>query len=53
MREFEHTLILRAIEDNAGDRRTAAQRLGIGLSSLYRKLEEYELARGPDAPDAA
>ena len=53
VREFEHTLILRAIEDNAGDRRTAAQRLGIGLSSLYRKLEEYELARGPDAPDAA
>ena len=53
VREFEHTLILRAIEDNAGDRRTAAQRLGIGLSSLYRKLEEYELARSPDAPGAA
>ena len=53
VREFEHTLILRAIEDNAGDRRTAAQRLGIGLSSLYRKLEEYELARGADAPGAA
>ena len=53
VREFEHALILRAIEDNGGDRRTAAQRLGIGLSSLYRKLEEYELARGPDAPGAA
>ena len=53
VREFEHTLILRAIEDNGGDRRTAAQRLGIGLSSLYRKLEEYELARSPDAPGAA
>ena len=53
VREFEHTLILRAIDDNSGDRRTAAQRLGIGLSSLYRKLEEYELARGPGPGGAA
>ena len=41
VRRFELSLILRAIEDAGGDRRTAAQRLGIGLSSLYRKLEEY------------
>ena len=53
VREFEHMLILRAIEDNGGDRRTAAQRLGIGLSSLYRKLEEYEMARSPAASDPA
>ena len=53
VREFEHTLILRAIEENAGDRRTAAQRLGIGLSSLYRKLEEYEQARSPEVPGPA
>jgi two-component system response regulator AtoC len=41
VRRFEVNLILRAIEDAGGDRRLAAQRLGIGLSSLYRKLEEY------------
>ncbi len=41
VRRFELSLILRAIEDAGGDRRSAAQRLGIGLSSLYRKLEEY------------
>ncbi|MBX3608111.1 MAG: sigma-54-dependent Fis family transcriptional regulator [Piscinibacter sp.] len=41
VRRFELSLILRAIEDAGGDRRLAAQRLGIGLSSLYRKLEEY------------
>jgi two-component system response regulator AtoC len=46
VREFEHGLILRAIDECAGDRRAAAQRLGIGLSSLYRKLEEHEQARG-------
>ncbi len=41
VRRFEINLILRAIEDAGGDRRLAAQRLGIGLSSLYRKLEEF------------
>ncbi|MEY2687804.1 MAG: hypothetical protein RL375_2002 [Pseudomonadota bacterium] len=41
VRRFEVNLILRAIEDAGGDRRLAAQRLGIGLSSLYRKLEEF------------
>ena len=40
VRRFEVSLIRRAIDDAAGDRRVAAQRLGIGLSSLYRKLEE-------------
>jgi two-component system response regulator AtoC len=42
VRRFELSLIRRAIDDAGGDRRQAAQRLGIGLSSLYRKLEETE-----------
>jgi two-component system, NtrC family, response regulator AtoC len=41
VRRFELSLIRRAIDDASGDRRLAAQRLGIGLSSLYRKLEEF------------
>jgi two-component system, NtrC family, response regulator AtoC len=40
VRRFELALIRRAIQDAGGDRRIAAQRLGIGLSSLYRKLDE-------------
>ena len=44
VRNYERTTILRAIDDAGGDRRVAASRLGIGLSSLYRKLS--------DAPDA-
>ncbi len=40
VRRFELSLLRRAIDDADGDRRLAAQRLGIGLSSLYRKLEE-------------
>lgn len=40
MRHVEATLVSKAISDAGGDRKEAAQRLGIGLSSLYRKLEE-------------
>ncbi|HNH34834.1 MAG TPA: helix-turn-helix domain-containing protein [Rhodocyclaceae bacterium] len=32
------------LDECAGDRRGAAQKLGIGLSSLYRKLEEFAFA---------
>lgn len=42
LREIEAGLIYRMLEDTGGDRRLAAQKLGIGLSSLYRKLEEFE-----------
>ena len=41
LRRFEFSAISQAIEAAGGDRRLAAQSLGIGLSSLYRKLEEY------------
>ena len=42
VRNFEVRLIRQAIADSGGDRQEAARRLGIGLSTLYRKLEEYE-----------
>jgi two-component system, NtrC family, response regulator AtoC len=45
LRDFEHRLILRAIDECGGDRRSAARQLGIGLSSLYRKLDEYAQGR--------
>ncbi len=44
VRSFELRLIQQAIDECGGDRRLAAQRLGIGLSSLYRKLEDYSHA---------
>lgn len=40
VRQFEAHLIRKAITEHNGDRQTAAKRLGIGLSTLYRKLEE-------------
>jgi DNA-binding NtrC family response regulator len=42
LRKYEIALIYRAIEEAGGDRRAAAQKLNIGLSSLYRKLEDFE-----------
>jgi DNA-binding NtrC family response regulator len=42
VRRFESSVICKALAEAGGDRRMAAQKLGIGLSSLYRKLEEYE-----------
>jgi two-component system response regulator AtoC len=42
LRKVEADIILRALQDAAGDRRVASQKLDIGLSSLYRKLEEIE-----------
>lgn len=38
LRRVEADIIQRAVDAADGDRRVAAQRLGIGLSSLYRKL---------------
>ncbi len=52
LRKLELEILRRAIEDAEGDRKVAAQRLGIGLSSLYRKLDEAE-RQGPDETAAA
>ena len=42
VRKYENAVICKALADANGDRRLAAQQLGLGLSSLYRKLEEFE-----------
>ncbi|MEH6627822.1 MAG: helix-turn-helix domain-containing protein, partial [Motiliproteus sp.] len=40
VQRFEISAINQAINECDGDRRVAAKRLGLGLSSLYRKLED-------------
>ncbi len=42
LRRVEADIIVRTLKECGGDRRGAAQKLEIGLSSLYRKLEEFE-----------
>jgi two-component system response regulator HydG len=43
--EMERDAIIRALEYTKGDRVMAAQLLGIGRTTLYRKLKEYRLTR--------
>lgn len=45
LRAVEHSLITKAIDRASGDRQMAARELGIGQSTLYRKLEEFEQSR--------
>ncbi len=40
LRLYERQYIQRVLDDCSDDKREAARRLGLGLSSLYRKLEE-------------
>lgn len=42
--ELERRAILHALEYTKGDRAIAAHLLGIGRTTLYRKLKEYEIA---------
>ncbi len=42
VRTFEYKAIKKAVEDAGNDRKLAAHRLCIGVSTLYRKLEDYE-----------
>jgi len=43
LQELEKRAILEAIQHTRGDRTTAAQLLGIGRTTLYRKMREYNL----------
>ncbi|HCT58451.1 MAG TPA: sigma-54-dependent Fis family transcriptional regulator [Gemmatimonas aurantiaca] len=52
MADIERVAILAALRDSAGNRRKAAERLGIGERTLYRKLREYEGAEEGEADSA-
>jgi len=43
LREYERQHIQRVLDHCNDDKREAARRLGLGLSSLYRKLEDFGL----------
>jgi two-component system response regulator AtoC len=47
VKKYEIAIILKTVEEAGGDRRAAAQKLDIGLSSLYRKLEEFDAKSPP------
>ena len=46
MAEIERAAIVHALRETRGNRRKAAEMLGIGERTLYRKLKEYNLVEG-------
>jgi len=44
LEQLEREAIARALLESGGNRRRAAERLGIGLRTLYEKLKRYDLA---------
>jgi two-component system response regulator HydG len=44
LEELERRAILRALHESGGDKLAAARLLGIGKTTLYRKLKQYEAA---------
>jgi two-component system, NtrC family, response regulator AtoC len=50
LEEVERRYILRVMEAVGGNKTLAAQVLGIGRKTLYRKLEQYGAASGVDEP---
>jgi two-component system response regulator HydG len=47
--KMEKHAILRAIQETNGDKMMAAELLGIGKTTLYRKLKEYGISEEPDS----
>ncbi len=47
LREIERRAILHALRETGGDKLATARRLGIGKTTLYRKLKEYGTAPIP------
>jgi two-component system response regulator HydG len=50
LHELEQRAILQALEATKGDRLRAAKLLGIGKTTIYRKLKEYGLEDVADSP---
>jgi DNA-binding NtrC family response regulator len=49
LRAYEKAHIVAVLAKAEHDKKVAAERLGVSLSSLYRKLEELEIGLSPDA----
>lgn len=50
LEELERRAIMRALRESSGDKLAAARLLGIGKTTLYRKLKQYDAESGADTP---
>ena len=48
LEELERRAILRALRETGGDKLAAARMLGIGKTTLYRKLKQYDAQSRPN-----
>jgi two-component system, NtrC family, response regulator HydG len=49
MEQLERMAITQALDQNGGNRTRAAQRLGISVRTLQRKLRQYQMERSPES----
>ena len=52
LRQFERQHIMHALRQHSYDKAETAKHLGIGVSSLYRKLDELEIPKNLEETDA-
>jgi DNA-binding NtrC family response regulator len=52
VRLFERQHIIQSLRRHGYDKLVTAQKLGIGVSSLYRKLDEMNIPKSPNEEDA-
>jgi two-component system response regulator PilR (NtrC family) len=52
MTQFERQYLVYSLRRHGYDKTETARHLGIGISSLYRKLEELKIPKDPEATDA-
>lgn len=50
LRQFERQHIIHSLRRCGYDKTEAARQLGIGMSTLYRKLDELGIPKGPEPP---
>jgi DNA-binding NtrC family response regulator len=50
LEELERRAIMRALRESSGDKLAAARLLGIGKTTLYRKLKQYDAESDSDPP---
>jgi DNA-binding NtrC family response regulator len=53
LRQFERQHIIYSLRRHQYDKAEAAKHLGIGVSSLYRKLDELEISKDLEEEDRA
>ena len=52
LRQFERQHIIHSLRQHDYDKVETARHLGIGVSSLYRKLDEYGIPKALDDPES-